>query len=152
MWYQTEQGIYHSLILIILGKKYVMMLRSALPKLNIAGESCPSWETGTILLKFLIIQFLHKLRWGSLNLGCQIRCSGWMFTVTLNSNSKTRSMFWLLLNTHEKSWICTHISPGEEDGSMETWALLGSFGAAEVVRAFFLFVSYGYCSDIACIV
>lgn len=29
---------------------------------------------------------------------------------------------------------------------------LGLFGAAEAVRVFFLFVSYGYCSDIACVV
>lgn len=42
MWYQTEQGIYYSLILIILGKKYIIMLRNALLKLNISGESCPS--------------------------------------------------------------------------------------------------------------
>lgn len=120
MWYQTEQGIYHSLILIILGEKYLMMLRNALPKLNIAGESCPSWETGTILLKFLIIQFLHKLRWGSLNLGCQIRCSGWMFTVTLHSNSKTRSMFWLLLNTRVRAEYA-HTSALER--KMEKWKL-----------------------------
>ena len=46
MWYQTEQGIYHSLILIILGKKYVMMLRSALPKLNIAGGKLPFLRNG----------------------------------------------------------------------------------------------------------
>ena len=63
MWYQAEQGIHNSLIFIILGKNYAMMLRNALLKLNIAGESCPSRETGTIFLKFLIIHFLQvKMR------------------------------------------------------------------------------------------